>query len=172
MEAAENRIVLQSDTPASTEVDTVAEGEFPAKATARVDPNAEVALATLKDGFKLGIAFKALCHVAHGCPRGLVTGHVARLILALAGLAEFPPAFHEAVGSQAGIGAKLGFQLQGADCAPGVAGPASAASAVAPLSCARAGAASTVMGRSTARSMELLLSLTCLQFIDIVGRNC
>jgi len=38
---------------------------------------------------------------------------------------EILPPFHEAVGAQAGIGAQLGFQLQGADRAPGVASAAS-----------------------------------------------
>jgi hypothetical protein len=54
VEAAENRIVLQSDTPASAEADAVAECQFPAEAAARVDPDTEVSLSTFKDGFQVG----------------------------------------------------------------------------------------------------------------------
>ena len=81
------------------------EGEFQPEAAARVDPDAEVSLVVGEDRFKLRIAFEALRHIAHRRPRGLVAGHVTRLILALAGLAEFSPAFHEAVGSALRIGA-------------------------------------------------------------------
>jgi hypothetical protein len=47
-------------------------------------------LAASRYGFKLWIAFETLRLIAHRWPRGPVTGHVARLMLALAGLAEFP----------------------------------------------------------------------------------
>lgn len=109
--AAENRIVLQSDAPASAKVDTVREGEFHSESAARFDHDAEVSLAAFEDGFKLRIAFKALRHVAHRRPRGLVTGHVARLVLVLAGAVEAPPTLHEAIGSVLRIGAQFGFEL-------------------------------------------------------------
>ena len=103
--------MLESDAPAYAEVDAVAEGEFPTKAAARVDPDAEVSLAAFEDGFKLRIAFETLCHVAHRRPRGLVAGHVARLVLVLAGAVEAPPTLHEAVGAALRIGAQLGLEL-------------------------------------------------------------
>jgi hypothetical protein len=34
---------------------------------------------------------------------------------------QFLPAFHETLGTQVGISAQLGFELEGADGAPGVA---------------------------------------------------
>ena len=45
----------------------------------------------------------------------LVAGHVARLILAQAGVVELLPAFHEAVGAAARIDAQFGFELESAD---------------------------------------------------------
>src|SRR5579872_5710246 len=104
-------MALQSNTQASAEVDAVIEGEFQPEPAARVDPDAEILLATCEDGFKLWIAFEALRHVAHRRPRGLVAGHVTRLVLALAGLAEFSPASHEAVGAALRISAQFGFEL-------------------------------------------------------------
>ena len=95
----------------------MAECQFLAEAAARVDPDAEVSLAAFEDGFKLGIAFETLRHVAHRRPRGLVTGHVARLILALAGAGELPPIVHEAVGAPGRVGANFGFELEGANSA-------------------------------------------------------
>ncbi len=47
--------------------------------------------------------------------RGPVAGIVARRISALAGLFEFPKAFHETIRAALRAGANLGFQLQGAD---------------------------------------------------------
>src|SRR6516162_5532067 len=49
----------------------------------------------------LRITFEAFCQFAHRRARGLVAGHVARLILAQAGLVELLPAFHESVGAAA-----------------------------------------------------------------------
>ncbi len=110
-EMTANRTVLQSDAATSAEVDTVAEGEFQPQSATRVDPDAEVSLAAFEDGVKLRIAFEAFRHIAHRRPRGPVAGHVACLVLVLAVVAEFPPAFHEAVGAAPRIGAQLGFEL-------------------------------------------------------------
>ena len=49
----------------------------------------------------LRITFEAFRQFAHRRARGLVAGHVARLILAQAGLVELLPAFHESVGAAA-----------------------------------------------------------------------
>ena len=66
------------------------------------------------------IAFQAFGHVTHRRARGLVAGHVAGLVLALAGVVELLPAFYETVGAAARIGPQLGFELEGADGAGGV----------------------------------------------------
>ena len=72
-------------------------------------------LAISENRFKLRVAFEALRHVAHCRPRGFVTGHVARLILALAGAVELLPALHEAIRTNLRIGAQFSFELEGAD---------------------------------------------------------
>ena len=117
-----------SDAPASADVDAVSEGQFLAEPAARFERDAEIPLAVGEDGFQLRIAFEAFRHVAHRRARRLVAGHVARLILALAGVVELLPAFHEAVGAAARIGAQFGFELERADGAGGVARAASRAS--------------------------------------------
>ena len=63
----------------------------------------------------MGVALEVLGHIAHGKPRGLVAGDVARLILTPAGLVELLPTFHEAVGAAAWIDAQFGLKLEGAD---------------------------------------------------------
>src|SRR5260370_41725470 len=72
-------------------------------------------LAVGEDGFQLRIAFEAFGHVAHRRARRLVAGHVASLILTLAGVVELLPALHETVGAAARIGPQLGFGLERAD---------------------------------------------------------
>lgn len=106
----------------------MAEGKFQPESVACFDLDAEVPLAVGEDGFKLRIVFEALRHVAHRRACGLVTGHVAKLILVLAGLAEFLPAFHEMVGAPFGGGAQFSFKLDGADSAVDLAPGASEAS--------------------------------------------
>jgi hypothetical protein len=80
----------------------------------------------LEQGFQLRIAFEAHGHVAQLLPRVPVAGIVARRILAFARLAEVPKARHEAVGAPVRIfgriDAQFRFELEGADCASGIAG--------------------------------------------------
>ena len=92
----------------------MADGEFPTKVATRVEVDPEFTLAASQQGFHLRIPFEAF-------------RHVAGLVVTLAGLAEFAPAFHEAVGAALRIGAQLGFELEGADGA--VVRPVAASSA-------------------------------------------
>ncbi len=108
------------------------EGQRPAETAAslEISADAELLLAVGEQRFKLRIAFKAFRHIAHFRPCGFVSGHVACLILPLAGLIELLPAFHETVGASAGSeahvgassGSDFGFELKRADCAGGTAG--------------------------------------------------
>src|SRR5690606_12233211 len=74
--------------------------------------DAEVALAAFEQGFKLRIAFEARDHVAHFGADGPVAGIIARRVLALPGLLEFPEPFDKMDGAQFGVLAHPGFQLQ------------------------------------------------------------
>ena len=76
---------------------------------------AELDLAVDEDRFHLWIAFEASCHVAHRRPRGPVAGHVAGLILALAGLVEPLPALHKAIGEAIWIDPHFGLELERPD---------------------------------------------------------
>ena len=64
-------MVLQSDPPASAEIETVGKGQRPAETAARVEipTDAEVSLAIGEQGFQLRIAVQAFCHIAHFRPR-------------------------------------------------------------------------------------------------------
>src|SRR5579864_7282709 len=96
--------------PASAEVETVTEGEFEAEPAAGVEGDAEFDSAVGEDRFHLRIALEASRHVAHRRPGRPVAGHVARLILALAGVAECLPALDKAVGQPGWIDAQFGFE--------------------------------------------------------------
>ena len=61
------------------------------------------------------IAFEAFGHVAHRRARRPVAGHVAGLILSLAGVVELLPALHETRGAAARIDAQFGLELERAD---------------------------------------------------------
>src|SRR6185437_13886173 len=91
------------------------EGQFVAESAACFKRDAELPLAVGEDGFHLRIALEAPRHVAHRRARGPAAGHVARLILVLAGLLKFLPAFHKAVSAAARIDAQLGFELESTD---------------------------------------------------------
>ena len=66
------------------------EGQRPAETAAslEISADAELLLAVGEQRFKLRIAFKAFRHIAHFRPCGFVSGHVACLILPLAGLID------------------------------------------------------------------------------------
>ena len=91
------------------------ESEFEAEWRPDSERDAELLFAVGEDGFQLRIAFEAFGHVAHRQARRPVAGHVAGLILPLAGLVELLPALHEAVGAAARVGAQFGFELKRAD---------------------------------------------------------
>src|SRR5690242_6414626 len=91
------------------------EGQFVAESAACLKGDAELPLAVGEDGFHLRIAFEASRHVAHRRARGPAAGHVARLILVLAGRLELLPALHKTVGAAVRIDAQLGFELKRAD---------------------------------------------------------
>ena len=86
----------------SAAVGAVAEHEFWMKTAARLDRDIGVLPAASERGFKQRVRFEALRQIAHRRPRRTATKHVARLTMALAGLAEFAPACHEAVSAAAG----------------------------------------------------------------------
>ena len=104
-----------SDAPTSAEVEAVGKGEFEAEPAACFKGDAEFDLAVGEDRFHLRIAFEASRHVAHRRARGPVAGHVAGLILALAGPVEPLPALHEAVGEAVWIDTDFGLELERAD---------------------------------------------------------
>src|SRR4051794_40493384 len=99
-----------SDAQASAKVDAEAEGELVAKPAARFERDAKLLLAVGEDRFQLRIAFEASGHVPHRRARRFVAGHVASLILTLAGLVELLPTLHETVGAPARIGPQFGFE--------------------------------------------------------------
>src|SRR5690242_4907826 len=108
-------LTSEPEPPASAEVEAVTEGEFKAEPAAGFEGDAKLGLAVGEDRFHLRIAFEASRHVAHRRARGSVAGHVARLILALAGLVEPLPALHKAVGEAVRIDADFGLELERAD---------------------------------------------------------
>lgn len=91
------------------------EGDFIAKSAARVERDAEFALAVGEQGFELRIALQPVEHFAHLPTRRFGVHDLAALVLALAGLVQLLPAIDEAVGTQSGIGAEFGFELERAD---------------------------------------------------------
>src|SRR5690606_17925483 len=164
--AAVNKTVLHSDIQIPSPSETVTDCQIATDAHACFEGDAEIAPAAFKQGFKLRVAFKAHRHVAHFCPCGVIAGIVARRILALSGLFEFPEPLDKAVGAQFGVLAHLGFQLQGTPCWQGS------------VAIARCGLGRKlgvplvdglgIMGAMRPEFVEARASL--LQFLDLFGR--
>ena len=91
------------------------ESEFEAEPAACVEGDAEFDLAIGKDRFHLRIALKASRHVAHRRAARPIAGHVARLILALAGVVEPLPALDKAVSEAIWFDADFGLELERTD---------------------------------------------------------